>query len=62
MSNDSITTEAASLQPDLASQETNAYSASQHIFNQVLNWLAGLTQLTKKEQEQAGIDLSDQGQ
>jgi hypothetical protein len=61
MSKDSIITEAASLQPEPARQQTNAFLASQHFFNRALNWLADLTQLTKKEQEQAGIDLSNQG-
>jgi hypothetical protein len=61
MSNDSITTEAAPLQPEPASQQTNAFLAGQHIFNRALSWLVDLTQLTKKEQEQAGIDLSNQG-
>jgi len=35
-------------------------ATSLQIFDRILNWLAGLVQLTEEEQEDAGIYLGDQ--
>lgn len=36
-------------------------TTSLHIINSILNWLAGLIQLTEEEQEEAGIYLDRLG-
>jgi hypothetical protein len=61
MSDESITSQAASSQAIPENERAGAFLASSHIFDRLLNWLIGLVQLTNQEQEQAGIDLSNQG-
>ena len=61
MSDESITSQAASAQAIPEIEQASAFLGSSHIFDRLLNWLTGLVQLTKQEQEQAGIDLSNQG-
>lgn len=41
-------------------QPTNGFLAGLQFFDGILKWLAGLFQLTEKEQEDAGIYISDQ--
>jgi hypothetical protein len=40
-------------------QQPGGLLASLKIFNGILNWLAGLIQLTEEEQKEAGIQLGD---
>ena len=42
------------------SRQPGGFLASLQIFNGILNWLAGLIQLTEEEQKDAGIHLDDQ--
>ena len=41
-------------------QQASGLLASLQIFDSILNWLAGLIQLTEEEQEDAGIYIGDQ--
>jgi hypothetical protein len=41
-------------------QQQSGFLASLRIFDSILNWLAGLIQLTEEEQKDAGICLGDQ--
>lgn len=41
-------------------RQTRSLFTSLNIVNRILNWFAGLLQLTEKEQEDAGIYLGDQ--
>ena len=41
-------------------QQSSGFLASLQIFDGILNWLAGLIQLTEEEQKDAGICLGDQ--
>jgi hypothetical protein len=41
-------------------QQPSSFLASFHIFDGILDWLAGLVQLTEEEQKDAGIYLGDQ--
>jgi hypothetical protein len=56
MSEDSTTSQAASLPPKTVSQQPGDL-ANPYVNNRFLIWLAGLMRLTEKEQEEAGIDL-----
>jgi hypothetical protein len=40
-------------------QQLGGLSASLQVFRNILNWLAGLFQLTEQEQEEAGIQPSN---
>jgi len=40
-------------------QRSSSFLAGLQIFHGILNWLAGLIQLTEEEQEDAGIYLGD---
>ena len=42
-------------------QQPGGFLASLQIFASILNWLAGLIQLTKEEQEAAGVYLGRLG-
>jgi hypothetical protein len=61
MSDASIIAEVASSQQKPEGKQPGGFLDSPHLFNSILNWLADFVQMTKKEQEEAGIDLSDQG-
>ncbi|HMD88675.1 MAG TPA: hypothetical protein VKF38_05890 [Anaerolineaceae bacterium] len=62
MSNESITAEAASSQQDMEVKPGGLFLASLlQGFHRMFNWLSGLLHMTDKEQEEAGIDLRDQG-
>ncbi len=41
-------------------RQPSSFLASLQIFDGILNWLAGLIQLTEEEQEDAGIYIGDQ--
>ena len=41
-------------------QQPSGFFASLQIFDSLLNWLAGLIQMTEEEQKDAGIYLGDQ--
>jgi hypothetical protein len=40
-------------------QQPGGLLASLQVFHNILNWLAGLIQLTEEEQKDAGIQLGD---
>jgi hypothetical protein len=40
-------------------QQPGGLLASLQVFQNILNWLVGLIQLTEEEQEDAGIQLGD---
>jgi len=46
-------------QQESDTQQSNAFVASLRIFNDILQWLASLIQLTEEEQEDAGIYFGD---
>jgi hypothetical protein len=41
-------------------QQPSGFLASVQIFDNILNWLAGLIQLTEEEQKDAGIYVDNQ--
>jgi len=41
-------------------QQPSSFLAGLQVFDGILNWLAGLIQLTEEEQKDAGIYLDDQ--
>jgi hypothetical protein len=60
MSNDSRITEVTSSQREPERKQPSGYWASRQFFDSILNWLAGLIQLTEDEELDAGIYLGDQ--
>jgi hypothetical protein len=47
-------------QQESDTQQPGAFLAGLQFFDGILNWLAGLIQLTEEEQTEAGIQLGDQ--
>jgi len=60
MSDESITTETTSSSPEGEGKQQAGFRSSLQFFDSILNRLAGLVQLTEKEQHDAGIYLGDQ--
>lgn len=48
-------------QQQTESQQSNGFFVSLQVLNGILQWLAGLVQLTEEEQENAGIYLGRHG-
>ena len=46
-------------QQESSTQELIGLSARRHLFDGILNWLAGLIQITEEEQDEAGIYIGD---
>jgi hypothetical protein len=62
MSNESSMLDSASSQSEPEDKQAGVFLfKGLQIFDRTLNWLTGLFHLTEKEQQQAGIDLSNQG-